>query len=200
MAGKLACLKHHGRRRLLLFFSPFLFLFPPFFLSLSFFSSRRCLPCLNVCIHDAGTWRKAAMVYATKLNPALTATQQQDIHDSLELTNLCESSFNLVPPAATSTSTATALGCAAEEEFVHCVSTAEELRHALAAIAESNQRASAAAAADGGDGDGAAAMNSHTVKMSPGVYRLNETIVLGVEHSNTVINAPAGGVTITGKL
>ena len=141
------------------------------------------------------------MVYATKLNPALTATQQQDIHDSLELT-LCESSFNLVPPAATSTSTAATLGCAAEEDFVHCVSTAEELRHALAAIAESNQRAAAAAAAadGGGDGDGAAAMNSHTVKMSPGVYRLNETIVLGVEHSNTVINAPAGGVTITGKL
>lgn len=147
------------------------------------------------------------MVYATKLNTALTATQQQDIHDSLELETLCDSPFILVQPTATWTTRAAAdgnardtLGCEAEEEFVHCVATTDEFLGALAAIAESNTMASAAAAAAGAAaGGGAAAMHSHTVKMSPGVYRLNETLVLGVEHSNTVVDAPAGGVTITGR-
>ena len=64
-----------------------------------------------------------------------------------------------------------------------CVGSIDELKAALGTIA-------AADAAAGGA--------RRMVRMAPGLYRLNETMVLGPEHSGTTIDAPGGGVTISG--
>ena len=64
-----------------------------------------------------------------------------------------------------------------------CVGSVDELKAALGTIAAADTAAGGA---------------RRMVRMAPGLYRLNETMVLGPDHSGTTIDAPGGGVTISG--
>eukprot|EP00035_Acanthoeca_spectabilis_P012614 m.227837 g.227837 ORF g.227837 m.227837 type:complete len:815 (+) comp15667_c0_seq10:79-2523(+) len=122
-------------------------------------------------------WRKAAFAQASVLQPELKLAQRGDLHDALELSSQCNQSF-----VSHSSETDARGGIRTEEcrlvENCRSVTNVAEFLSALDLVG--------------------AATGSWEVRMAPGVYRLNKTLVLGPEQSGTSITAPSGGVTITG--
>lgn len=142
-------------------------------------------------------WRKAAYVYAsTKLLTSMTTKQKSDAFDSLELSTLCGENFSAVPDSAGRGMTKFSRNDTDKTKtfdnsvVVLEVSTVEELLLALNTIANYSRT-------EAGRNDVGHLL--HRVQMAPGVYRLASPMFLGPEHSNTVIEAPSGGVTISGN-
>eukprot|EP00041_Stephanoeca_diplocostata_P018365 m.384320 g.384320 ORF g.384320 m.384320 type:complete len:858 (+) comp20990_c0_seq2:333-2906(+) len=143
------------------------------------------------------SWRKAAYEYATtKLLSSMTDKQRNDVFDSLELKALCDANREEMLRH-------TREAVSSEfhrKKFMHAhddkksnillVSTVAELLQALDIIADRSKNISNRAHKS---------PVVSRIQIAPGVYRLRSPMILGPEHSNTVIEAPFGSVTITGN-
>mmetsp|Transcript_4480 Transcript_4480/g.11420 ORF Transcript_4480/g.11420 Transcript_4480/m.11420 type:complete len:899 (+) Transcript_4480:19-2715(+) len=137
-------------------------------------------------------WRKGAIQHASTLQPFLSSAQRKDLYDALQL-QACnvalESVASAVKQAPGADGTAPRMPCHRDSRCI-AVSTAAGLRAALGQIAAARHLGASSSTLPDAVWE---------VRMAPGVYRLNETMVIGPDHSGTAITAPDGGVTITGN-
>eukprot|EP00040_Diaphanoeca_grandis_P028572 m.165768 g.165768 ORF g.165768 m.165768 type:complete len:822 (+) comp31396_c0_seq1:19-2484(+) len=124
------------------------------------------------------SWRAAAFVQAKAIQPFLTEARQKVVHDALELTTLCNTTFTAWDNSASATMVE--YGCAKTGVSEICVEIVVETYDDLLQALETSKHAPVN-------------RTTHVLIKAGATIHLNETILLTPAHSNTVISPTTAG-------